>query len=46
MAFPYYKNSYGGFSKDSTKPFLQKQIRPLTLDKDGTLLTSGFSTGF
>jgi hypothetical protein len=46
MTFPYYKNSYGGFSKDSTKPYLQKQIRPLTLHKDGTLLTFGFSTGF
>ena len=45
-AFPYYKNSYGGFSQDSTKPYLQKQIRPLTLHKDGSLLTFGFSTGF
>lgn len=44
--FPYYKNSYGGFSQDSTKPYLQKQIRPLTFYKDGSLLTFGFSTGF
>lgn len=46
MTFPYFKNSYGGFSQDSTKPYLQKQIRPLTLHKDGTLLTFGISTGF
>lgn len=46
MTFLYYKNSYNGFSQDSTKPYLQKQIRPLTLHKDGTLLTFGISTGF
>ncbi|OQP54534.1 hypothetical protein A4H97_21425 [Niastella yeongjuensis] len=46
IAFPYVKNHFGGYTEDSTKPYLQKQIRPLTLHKDGTLLTFGISTGF
>lgn len=46
MTFLYYKNSYGGFSQDTTKPYLQKQIIPLVLYKDGSLLTFGTSTGF
>jgi hypothetical protein len=46
MAYPYFKNSNGGYSQDSTKPYLQKQIRPLTFYKDGSLLTFGISTGF
>ncbi len=44
--FPYYKNKYGGYSQDSSKPYVQKQIEPLTLHKDGSLLTFGISTGF
>lgn len=46
ITFPYSKNQFGGYTQDSTKPYLQKQIRPLTLYKDGTLLTFGISTGF
>jgi hypothetical protein len=46
ITFPYFKNQFGGYTQDSTKPYLQKQIRPLTLYKDGTLLTFGISTGF
>lgn len=46
MAYPYYKNTYGGFSRDSAKPYLQKQVRPVVLYKDGSLLTFGISTGF
>jgi len=45
-AFPYVINQYNGYDHDSTKPYLQKQIEPLTLYKDGTVLTFGISTGF
>src|SRR5688572_32978358 len=44
--FPYVKNQYNGYDQDSSKPYKQKQIEPLTLYKDGSLLTFGISTGF
>lgn len=44
-AFPYFKNQYNGYDQDSSKPYLQKQIEPLTLYKDGSLITFGISTG-
>jgi len=45
-SFPYYRNATRGFSQDSTKPYLQKQIRVLSLCKDGSLFKFGLLNGF
>lgn len=46
LAYPYFKNHYGGFSQDSTQPYQQKIIIPLILNKNGTVRTFGYSNGF
>ncbi len=46
MAYPYFKNHYGGFSQDSTRQYQQKVIVPLILNKNGTVRTFGYSNGF
>ena len=45
QAYPYYKNEYGGYSQDTSKPYIKKMIQPLLLYKNGGVhrwpLTSG-----
>ncbi len=44
--FPYYKNSQGVYSHDSTQPYRQIRIVPLTLFADGSAIKHGSFSGF
>jgi hypothetical protein len=43
--YPYFKNHYGGFSQDSSKPYHQKIIKPIILNKNGTVRTFSYQSG-
>ncbi len=44
-AYTYYRNSYGGYSQDSSKAFLQTRILPITLFKNGSVNKHGSFSG-
>jgi hypothetical protein len=43
--FPYYKNTYGGFSQDTTKPYRQIRILPVSLYANGSTIKHGSYSG-
>ena len=43
--YPYYKNSYGGYSQDSTKPYKQIRLYPIILFANGSTINYGSFSG-
>jgi hypothetical protein len=44
-SFPYYKNKYGGYSQDSSRPYIQQLINPVIFYENGTAQTFGPRSG-
>lgn len=45
QAYLYYKNQYGGYSQDSSKPYMQKLIQPLILYENGGVENGSLTSG-